>query len=99
MIKQRAGAAKVVIVAMLAALAVVLALPLAASAAPPENPHGAGVCLSQVAIQPEAVGANRLGDAVSSLAAQGGSVPALIDSARGDGANGCGAPPGPRHLG
>jgi hypothetical protein len=74
----------------------------AAIAAPPEFPHGAGVCVSQVAIDPSVVGASRLGEVVSSVAGPGqpgSDVPGLIDSARGDGPSGCGAPPGPHQSG
>lgn len=66
------------------------------AAAPPENPHGPGVCLSQLAIEPGFIGAVRLGDAFRSIAGPGTKV--VIDSLRGDGGSGCGAPPGPGHL-
>jgi hypothetical protein len=72
-----------------------------AAAAPPEFPHGVGVCVSQVAIQPALAGADRLGDFVRTVAragAQGSDVPLLLEELRGDGPGGCGAPPGPRHL-
>jgi hypothetical protein len=67
-----------------------------AAAAPPEFPHGVGVCLSQVAIEPTLAGADRLGDLASSLR---GDMPVALDDVRGDGPGGCGAPPGPGHLG
>lgn len=71
-----------------------------AFAAPPEYPHGAGVCLSQVATDPSVVGAPSLGAVISAVAtASPGSMPGLIDSARGDGPSGCGQPPGPHSSG
>ena len=71
-----------------------------ANAAPPEFPHGAGVCLSQVAINPALLGASSLGQVVSAVANTGPrSLPASIDSLRGDGPTGCGAPPGPHATG
>lgn len=66
------------------------------SAAPPQNPHGVGVCMSQVAIEPGFVEANNLGEFVSSVA--GPDLRGLLDDLRGDGPGGCGAPPGPGHL-
>ena len=73
-----------------------------ASAAAPEYPHGVGVCMSQIAIQPEFVGADALGRAVSTLASPGDAgsgVPGALSGLRGDGEGGCGQPPGPGHLG
>lgn len=73
-----------------------------ASAAVPEYPHGVGVCISQVAIDPSLVGISQLGDAISAAAGPGqpgSDVPATIDGARGDGPTGCGAPPGPHQSG
>lgn len=73
----------------------------AAQAAPPQYPHGVGVCMSQVAIQPDLAGADRLGQLVSESAgkqANRNGVPTLIADLRGDGPGGCGAPPGPGHL-
>jgi hypothetical protein len=72
-----------------------------ALAAPPEYPHGVGVCVSQVAIMPELVGVDRWGDAVRDVAgtaSPGSEMPVLLDDLRGDGPGGCGAPPGPGHL-
>jgi hypothetical protein len=66
-----------------------------AGAAPPEFPHGVGVCVSQVAIEPGLAGADRLGDLVRTA---GGDMPVVLDDLRGDGPGGCGGPPGPGHL-
>ena len=71
------------------------------AAAPPEYPHGPGVCMSQIASAPEIVGAVRLGDIVRLFAgpgSKGSDMSVAIDSLRGDGEGGCGAPPGPGHL-
>lgn len=68
-----------------------------AVAAPPEYPHGPGVCMSQVAIEPSFLGVARLGEAVKALAgpgSQGSDVSTAVDGLRGV----CGAPPGPGHL-
>lgn len=73
-----------------------------AHAAPPEFPHGVGVCMSQIAIDPTLVGADHLGQAVSGLASPGtagSGVSSALAGLRGDGDGGCGAPPGPGHLG
>lgn len=67
-------------------------------AAPPEYPHGVGVCLSQVASDPSLVGVDHLGQAIRDVARHGepgSDLPALMDELRGDGPTGCGAPPGP----
>lgn len=68
---------------------------LATAAAGPDREvalknRGAGVCVSQVAILPELVGADRLGQF-----ARGGSLRAELAELR----NACGSPPGPGHLG
>lgn len=92
----------------LAAAAAASSLPLLAlgaspaAAQPSEYPHGVGVCISQLAIDPTLIGVAHLGAAISSLASPGqpgSDVPAALDGARGDGPSGCGAPPGPGHLG
>lgn len=87
---------------VVSASAVVLFAGSPADAAPPEFPHGVGVCVSQVAIRPDFLGLERLGDFVQSVAApgtQGSGVPAFFDlELRGDGPGGCGQPPGPGHL-
>lgn len=67
----------------------------AAGAAPPEFPHGVGVCMSQVAIEPGLAGAERLGDLVRTV---GSDMPVVLQDFRGDGSGGCGAPPGPGHI-
>jgi hypothetical protein len=85
-----------------AAGAVILLWPATpAGAAAPEFPHGVGVCMSQVAIQPELAEVARLGELVQTAAGPGteaSDVPSLLDDLRGDGPGGCGAPPGPGHL-
>jgi hypothetical protein len=97
--------ARVVVVGFVAAVAAVSAGGVAAgtaSAAPPQDPHGVGVCVSQVAIEPGLVDAARLGDVVRSVAGPGtagSELPVFVDDLRGDGPGGCGAPPGPGHLG
>jgi hypothetical protein len=97
--------ARVVVVGFIAAVAGVSTGGAAAgtvAAGPPENPHGVGVCVSQVAIEPGLVDAARLGDVVRSVAGPGtagSDVPVFVDDLRGDGPGGCGAPPGPGHLG
>ena len=76
-----------------------LAVPAAAE--PPEFPHGVGVCVSQVAIEPGLAGADRLGELVKSVAgpgSPGSDTPLLLADLRGDGPGGCGTPPGPGHL-
>ena len=68
-----------------------------AAAAPPEYPHGPGVCMSLVAIEPSNLGVARLGEAVKALAgpgSKGSDVSVAVDGLRGV----CGAPPGPGHL-
>ena len=72
------------------------------AAAPPEYPHGPGVCMSEVAIEPGLMDAARLGDVFESVAGpgtKGSDVSVFVDDLRGDGEGGCGAPPGPGHLG
>ena len=79
-----------------------LVLAAAAAAAPPEFPHGAGVCISQVATDPSQVGAEHLGEVVRDAAgpgSPGSGMPDVINGARGDGPNGCGQPPGPHQTG
>lgn len=56
--------------------------------------QGVGVCMSQVAINPEFVDAPRLGSFARSLAKEQQLV-AELDGLR----NACGEPPGPGHLG
>src|SRR5262245_20915094 len=90
------------VAATLASGAMAAAFASPASASPPEFPHGVGVCMSQVAIAPELAGAERLGDVVTEFAGKsssGSDVKLLLQDFRGDGAGGCGAPPGPGHLG
>jgi len=90
------------VAATLTSGALVAALASPAFASPPEFPHGVGVCMSQVAIAPELLGAERLGDVMREFAGKGSpgsDVKLLHDDFRGDGPGGCGAPPGPRHLG
>ena len=82
-------------IACVATIGVIALYPGSASAAPPEYPHGAGVCISQLAIEPELAGATSLGALASSV---GSGMPDAIDSVRGDTEGGCGSPPGPRHL-
>ena len=97
--------ARVVVVGFVAAAAGVSTAAASAgtvAAAPPETPHGIGVCMSQVAIEPGFLDAARLGDAVRSVAGPGtpgSDVSVMLDDFRGDGPGGCGAPPGPGHLG
>ena len=68
-----------------------------AQAAPPEFPHGVGVCMAQVAISPETtIGAKSLGDFIRT--GKGAGPKAFVEDLRGDGPGGCGAPPGPGHL-
>jgi len=89
------------VAAVLASGAMAAALASPAAAGPPETPHGVGVCMSQVAIAPELMGAERHGDIMSELAGKGtpgSDVKLLLDDFRGDGPGGCGAPPGPGHL-
>lgn len=72
-----------------------------ASAEPPEHPHGVGVCISQLAVAPELVGLDHLGELAVGGAgpgSPGSDVPSGLGDVRGDGPGGCGAPPGPRHL-
>lgn len=72
-----------------------------ASSAPPEFPHGVGVCMSQIAIAPELAEAERFGDIAQAIAGPGlpgSDLPGALGDLRGDGPGGCGAPPGPRHL-
>lgn len=55
-----------------------------------EKNNGVGICMSQVAIQPELIGADRLGQqARHGFAGIGG-----LEGLR----NACGGPPGPGHL-
>jgi len=85
---------------------VALSTPANAVSSPKEvatNSNGVGVCMSQVAIQPELLGASRLGAVVSSAAepgTPGSEVPELLDGVDGDVGlrNTCGGPPGPGHL-
>jgi hypothetical protein len=73
-----------------------------AAAARPEYPHGIGVCMSQVAIEPGLAGVDHLGQLVAGAAgpgSPGSDVPVALSDFRGDGPGGCGAPPGPGHLG
>jgi hypothetical protein len=94
--------ARVVIIPAFAVMSFAVSVAPSAGAAPPEDPHGVGVCFSQLAIDPSLVGAARLGDVLSSIAGPGqpgSDVPGALDGARGDGPTGCGAPPGPGHLG
>ena len=58
--------------------------------------------MSEVAIEPGFLDAVRLGDAVQAVAGPGtpgSDVSVVLDDFRGDGPGGCGAPPGPGHLG
>ena len=74
----------------------------AAGAEKAEKGHGVGICLSQVAIQPDLIEADRLGQVVSAIAgaaSSGSDVPAFLEEVRNDGPGGCGEPPGPGHLG
>jgi hypothetical protein len=54
--------------------------------------NGVGVCFSQLAIDPDTIGADSLGAAIRAMA--GSDLPASLDGAR----NACGEPPGPGHL-
>ncbi len=56
-----------------------------------EKNNGVGVCISQVAIQPELIGADRLGEEARARFANVGGLDGLR--------NECGGPPGPGHLG
>ena len=70
-----------------------------AQAAPPEYPHGVGVCMSQVGSHPEeTVGAESLGAFMRNL--KGAERAEFFLSLRGDeeAGTGCGAPPGPGHF-
>jgi hypothetical protein len=72
-----------------------------ASAEPPEHPHGVGVCISQLAVGPDLVGIDHLGELAVGGAgpgSPGSDVPSGLADVRGDGPGGCGAPPGPGHL-
>jgi len=83
----------------IAAIGLTLAMPAAAE--PPEHPHGVGVCMSQLAVQPFIGGIDHLGQLVVTGArpgSQGSDIPTALDDFRGDGPGGCGAPPGPGHL-
>ncbi len=89
---------RTLIAAATAAAAPVIAIASPASAAPPQYPHGVGVCISQVATDPSIVGADRLGQVIEGFAGPGqpgSGVPAAHEGVRGDGPGGCGAPPGP----
>lgn len=93
---------RTVIVIGATAIGPVLGLASPTAAAPPEYPHGVGVCISQIAVDPSLAGVSRLGEAISAAAGpsqSGSDVPTLLDSARGDGPSGCGAPPGPHRSG
>lgn len=95
--------ARVVVVGFVAAVAGVGAAASAGTVAAtkPETPHGVGVCMSHVAIEPGFLDAARLGDAVRSVVGPGtpdSDVSVMLDDFRGDGPGGCGAPPGPGHL-
>jgi hypothetical protein len=56
-----------------------------------EKNNGVGICMSQIAIQPELVGADRLGQEARNRFSNVGGLEGLR--------NACGGPPGPGHLG
>jgi hypothetical protein len=79
------------------AMAAIAATPAAAAPEPKEvamHSNGLGVCVSQLAIMPELIGFERLGQDVSNLARSR----TLLEAIKTVRSPQCGHPPGPGHL-